>query len=53
MAKEARVTIRMQCTECKRTNYTTSKNTRKQTERMEMKKFCPGCKKRTVHKETK
>jgi len=53
MAKEKRALVRMQCPVCKRTNYTTSKNVAEQKERLEMKKFCSGCRKRTAHKETK
>ncbi|MBC7880132.1 MAG: 50S ribosomal protein L33 [Anaerolineae bacterium] len=63
MAKPgARIIITLECTEC-RTNtskrragvsrYTTSKNKRNTTGRMELKKFCPNCNKHTVHKEIK
>lgn len=48
-----RVGIQMACTECKRRNYTTTKNKKTQTDRMEFKKYCPFCKKHTNHKETK
>ncbi|MCX5692402.1 MAG: 50S ribosomal protein L33 [Candidatus Omnitrophica bacterium] len=41
------------CTECKRRNYTSTKNKKKQTARLEIKKFCKFCKKRTLHKEEK
>ena len=41
------------CTECKRLNYTSMKNKKKQTARLEIKKFCKFCKKRTLHKEEK
>jgi len=41
------------CTECKRRNYTSTKNKKKQTGRLEIKKFCKFCKKRTLHKEEK
>lgn len=41
------------CTECLSRNYTTTKNKTIQTERFEVKKFCPKCNKHTVHKETK
>ena len=33
--------------------YTTEKNRRNTTERLEIKKFCPHCNKSTVHKEIK
>lgn len=45
--------IKMQCTQCKRINYWTSKNKKKVERKIEIKKFCPWCKKHTVHKETK
>ncbi|MBO5948371.1 50S ribosomal protein L33 [bacterium] len=41
------------CEECKRRNYTTVKNKKTLKERMELKKYCPFCKKHTEHKETK
>ena len=42
----------MACTECKNRNYHSTKN-KKSTERLEMKKFCPACRKHTSHKEVK
>jgi large subunit ribosomal protein L33 len=33
--------ITFQCTECKNRNYTSTKNKKTTTERLEMKKFCP------------
>jgi len=45
--------ITLECGSCKRRNYTTSKNKRKQTERVELKKYCPFERKRTLHKETR
>ena len=41
------------CTECKERNYTSSRNKKTMTERLEKVKFCPHCRKRTTHKETK
>lgn len=43
----------LSCTECKRRNYTTTRNKKTMTERIEIKKFCPHDGKRTVHRETK
>jgi large subunit ribosomal protein L33 len=43
----------MACTECKRRNYTTSKNKKVSTGRLELKKFCRAENKRTLHKEVK
>ena len=45
--------VALQCSECKRRNYTTSKNRRNTQEKLEFSKFCPFDRKHTVHKETK
>ena len=45
--------ITFQCSECKNRNYTSTKNKKTTTERLEMKKFCPYCRKHHPHKETK
>ena len=52
-AKGPRENITLECTECKRRNYMTSKNKRNNTDRLEVVKYCKYCKKRTTHKETK
>lgn len=49
--KSTRITL--ECTECKQRNYDTTKNKKNDPERIELKKYCRFCKKRTVHKETK
>ena len=41
--------IQMACTECKRRNYTTTKNKRNTPGRLEMKKYC----KVTTHREVR
>ena len=43
----------MACTECGRLNYTTTRNKRTTTNRLEMQKFCPNELKRTLHREKK
>jgi large subunit ribosomal protein L33 len=43
----------MACTECKRRNYSTTKNRRKSSERLELSKYCRFCRKHTPHKESK
>ncbi|GHU61007.1 50S ribosomal protein L33 [Spirochaetia bacterium] len=45
--------IALQCTECKRKNYTTKKNRRNIQEKLEFSKYCPFDRKHTLHKETK
>jgi large subunit ribosomal protein L33 len=49
----AREQITFQCGDCKRKNYTSMKNKKTTTERLEMKKFCPFCRKHAPHKEIK
>lgn len=41
------------CEECLSRNYTTTKNPQKQTERIEIKKYCKNCNKYTIHKESR
>lgn len=48
-----RTGITMACQECKRRNYTTTKNKKNDSGRIELKKYCPFCKTHTLHKETK
>ena len=45
--------VALQCSECKRRNYTTQKNRRNSQEKLELSKYCPFDRKHTVHKETK
>jgi len=54
MAKAgARVKITLRCSECKQRNYNTNKNKKNDPDRLEMNKYCPFCRKHTVHNETK
>ena len=48
-----RVMVTMACQECKQRNYSTVKNKKNNAERIELSKYCPFCKKHTLHKETK
>ncbi len=45
--------VTMACQECKRRNYSTTKNRKKTTERLEFSKYCRFCRKHTAHKESK
>ena len=45
--------VKLVCEECKNENYYTDKNKKLNPERIEFKKYCPKCKKHTIHKETK
>lgn len=59
MAKKGdRIIVTLECTEAKKegaspSRYTTTKNKRKQTERMELKKYNHYLKRHTLHKEIK
>ncbi|MFB0505969.1 MAG: 50S ribosomal protein L33 [Thermodesulfobacteriota bacterium] len=45
--------ITLACSGCKRRNYTTTKNKRTTTEKLQLKKYCRFCRSHTLHKETK
>lgn len=45
--------IALQCTECKRRNYTTTKNRKNTQGKLELQKYCPFDRKHTLHKEAK
>ena len=45
--------IALQCSECKRKNYTTTKNRKNIQGKLELSKYCPFDHKHTLHKETK
>ena len=45
--------IILECTECKRRNYTSTKEKKNTPGRLEIKKFCKFDRRHTVHKETK
>jgi large subunit ribosomal protein L33 len=52
MAKKAnRLVLTLACTECKERNYTTEKNRKNDSGRLELKKYCRRCKKHTEHRE--
>jgi large subunit ribosomal protein L33 len=53
MANEARVIVNLACEKCKERTYSTTKNKRKQTARLELNKFCPRCRVHSLHREAK
>jgi large subunit ribosomal protein L33 len=55
MAKkgEQRLVIHLACTQCQERNYTSEKNKKNDSQRLELKKFCPRCRTQTAHRETK
>lgn len=48
-----RVGITLECTECGGRNYRTSKNKNNDPDRLELKKYCPVCRRHTPHRETR
>jgi large subunit ribosomal protein L33 len=50
---DIRPKITLACQECKERNYITKKNRRNDPDRLELKKFCPRCRRHTSHKETR
>ncbi|MBN2075899.1 MAG: 50S ribosomal protein L33 [Dehalococcoidales bacterium] len=50
---EARIIINLACTECKERTYTSTKNRRNDTQRMELKKYCPRCRTHQLHREVR
>ena len=45
--------IGLECSQCKRVNYYSSKNKKTIKEKLVLKKYCKFCKKHLDHKETK
>jgi large subunit ribosomal protein L33 len=45
--------VHLECTECARINYTTFRNKKKSTDKLQKKKYCRFDRKHTTHKETK
>ncbi len=51
--KSTRTKITFECEECKNKNYDSFKNKRNDPDRLQLRKYCPFCRKTTLHKETK
>jgi large subunit ribosomal protein L33 len=45
--------ISLVCEQCKRKNYTTTKNRKTKSDKLSLKKFCPFCRVHRAHKESK
>jgi len=45
--------VSLACTVCKRRNYSTTKNKKKTTDRLEFSKYCRFCRKHVAHRESK
>ena len=53
LASDKRIKVTLACSECKQRNYNTMKNKKNDPDRLEMNKYCPFCKKHTLHRETR
>ncbi len=53
MAKGDRVHITLACSECRERTYHSSKNKRNDSNRLELRKFCPRCRKHQLYRETR
>jgi len=52
MAKRtSRILLKLVCTKCKSANYITEKNKMNTTAKLAINKYCPKCRKTTLHKE--
>jgi large subunit ribosomal protein L33 len=50
---ENRPVISLACTTCKERTYSTRKNKKNDPGRLELNKYCPRCRRHTLHRETK
>ena len=50
---EARVIISLACSDCHERTYTTNKNRRNDSQRLELKKYCPRCHSHKSHREVR
>ena len=50
---EARIIITLACTDCRERNYTSAKNRRNDTQRLEFRKYCPRCHGHKIHREVR
>ncbi|MBE3519804.1 MAG: 50S ribosomal protein L33 [Firmicutes bacterium] len=53
MAKADTQIITLQCEQCKNRNYTTTKNRKAHSGRLELRKYCKFCRTHTVHREVR
>ncbi len=50
---EARILITLQCPDCRERNYNSTKNRHNDTQRLELRKYCPRCRGHKVHREVR
>jgi large subunit ribosomal protein L33 len=55
MAKRGdnRIFVTLACGDCRERNYTTTKNRRNNQDRLELSKYCPRCRGKRPHRETR
>lgn len=53
MAKKKKAFVKLQCSDCKNVNYFVNKSKGVVEKKLELKKFCKGERKHTIHKEGK
>ncbi|MCH8190684.1 MAG: 50S ribosomal protein L33 [Chloroflexi bacterium] len=55
MAKKggARILVTLACGECRERTYLTNKNRRNDPARLELKKYCPRCRRHQLHREVR
>lgn len=51
--KGDRIVIHLACTDCRERTYTSQKNRRNDSDRLELRKFCPRCRAHKAHRETR
>jgi large subunit ribosomal protein L33 len=50
---DVRIAVTLACDDCKRRNYQSEKSKRNDPNRIELRKYCPRCRKHTLHREAK
>ena len=52
-AKGDRIIIHLACSDCRERTYTTEKNKKNDPNRLELRRYCPRCRRHTLHRESK
>jgi len=53
MSRIAEQYVKLSCADCKNINYRVKKNKKQHKDKLELKKFCPKCRRHISHKEVK
>ncbi|MCH7488016.1 MAG: 50S ribosomal protein L33 [Chloroflexi bacterium] len=51
--KDDRSVVTLACPDCRGRNYATSKSRRNTPDRLELKKYCPRCRRHQLHREVR